>query len=200
MPWTLRWVRRMEIAALALLAASVPRPVLAERPVRASVEVGLGFATVASQATLDGTLCAGLSTSLRGPLRVAVEFAATSGSGIIPVSYIPEGPIPGDRSLTTFLLGIEAWGSRDAHGPFAFLGLGVMHSTLSGARGNWADYPNNAIPPRNEMLPALGAGIGYRLAGGPGPFQLQVALRTHAAAREGETPSHTSALTLGVAY
>ena len=162
------------------------------------LEGGLGSSALAGLTTSGGTVGAGISMPLRGRARAAFEFCASAddGSG----TYIPEGPRPGSRSLTTFMFGMEMIASRKLRGPFACLGLGVGHVTLTGALAGWRDFPNNGIPSRNDTGLALGAGAGYRFSVGPGPFGIQLALRTHAIVKKGQTPAAARAFTVGLAY
>jgi hypothetical protein len=114
---------------------------------------------------------------------------------------IPEASSPGDRSLTTFLLGVEFVGPHEPRGPFAFLGAGVGHYTLSHALGVFEPPYGDRwlIPPRNLTSFAVGGGLGYRSRGGR-PIGLQVSLRVHALVHGGEVPASAYATTLGIVY
>jgi hypothetical protein len=149
------------------------------------------------------TASAGLNASAIGALRVAVEFTATAGGEFgTGTMSIPEASRPGDRSLTTLLLGAEMAHRGRAHGPFAFVGAGAGRSTLKNARGVFEPpYGDNwLIPPRSLTALAIGIGAGYRFGAGPGPLGLQLALRTHALVDAGRIPASAYALTVGLAY
>ena len=173
-------------------------------PIGAHVEAGLGSTSVRpleKQSAPGATVGAGLSAPLRGALRIGLEFAASVGGDPPGVSHIPEASRPGDRTLTTFLLGIEARSSYRDDGPFAFLGAGVGHSTLSNARGVFTPpYDQWLVPSRSLTALAVGAGIGYRFAGGPGPLGFSLALRTQLMPRSGQIAASATTATPGLAY
>jgi len=126
-------------------------------------------------------------------LLAAFEFSACSGE---PGVTLLAGPDPGSRSLTAFLLGVEAINSETSRGPFALIGLGVGHVTLKGAWG----FADNPLPPRNDVGFAMGADLGYRSVTGPGPLGFQTALRTHAVVKDGQAPAVSTAISIGLAY
>lgn len=186
------------IASPALVAAG------AVRPISAHVEAGFGSTTVRpleKQTAPGATVCAGLNAPLTGHLRVGLELAASVGGDLPGVGYLPEASGPGDRTLTTFLLGIEARSSHPGNGPFAFLGIGVGHSKLSNARGVFAPpYDQWIVPSRSLTALGLGAGVGYRFARGPGPLGFSLALRTQLMPHSDQIAASSTAATLGLAY
>ena len=168
----------------------------------AHLEGGFGSNTarpLVEESSSSVTACAGLSTSLLRTFRLGLEVSATASTGNGGIRF-PESPRPGDRSLTTFLVGVEATQRRA--GPFAFLGAGVGRSTLKHALGTFVPpYGDNwVIPSRGLTAFAFGAGAGYRFRGGPGPLGFQLALRAHALADAGRIPSSAFAFTIGLAY
>ena len=148
------------------------------------------------------TASVGASVPAIGAVRVALELASTAGGDFGMNLYIPEESRPGDRSLTTLLLGIEMARRRRACGPFAFIGAGAGRSTLKNALGVFEPpYGDNwLIPPRSLTTLGVGIGAGYRFSAGPGPLGLQLALRTHALVEAGRIPASAYALTVGLAY
>ena len=149
------------------------------------------------------TASAGLNVPAIGVLRVAVEFSGTAGGELGSFTmHIPEASRPGDRSLTTLLVGAEVAHRHSANGPFAFVGAGAGRSTLKNARGVFEPpYGDNwFIPPRSLTALAVGIGAGYRFSAGPGPLGFQFALRTHALVDAGQIPASAYALTVGLAY
>jgi len=134
------------------------------------------------------------------PVRITGEFGAAASFEPIGLSFIPESPVPGRRSLTTFLIGLEA-GSARARGPFAMVGVGGGHATLSGAKPGMEQFPTGPpIPDRSVTDLAFGAGLGWRSTGGPGPLGFQFALRYHAVAHDGAIAGSATAVTFGLAY
>ena len=81
------------------------------------------------------TACAGLSLPFVSFMRADLDLAATAGGDAPGQMFIPEDSRPGDRSLTTLLLGVEVAEGGHSRGPFAFIGGGAGHSTLKNARG-----------------------------------------------------------------
>jgi hypothetical protein len=144
---------------------------------------------------------AGAGARLVGHARIAVELTATTGGDSRRI-VIPEDSRPGDRMLTSGLLGVEMSPNHGGHGPFAFLGAGAGHSNLKNARGVFAPpYTENwFIPSRSLTAFAFGVGAGYRFGGGPGPFGFQFAFRSHALVDAGRIPASAWALTVGLAY
>ncbi len=189
-----------------MLTFRIADPVIAAagalKPVGAQLEVGLGETAVRpleSQKAPGATVRAGLSVPLRGPWRVGLELATSSGADF--GARIPESPTPGHRTLTTLLLGIEV-SPRD-HGSrrFAFLGVGLGHSTLSNAFGVFAPpYDRWFVPDRSLTALALGAGLGHRFAGGPGSLGFQLALRTQLIPHSGQIAASATMVTMGLAY
>ena len=185
----------------------VSKPAEAERSFGAHLEGGFGQSLVRPlevERVAGATASAGFNVPAIGALRVAVEFSATAGSefGTGGTMYIPEASQPGDRSLTTLLLGAEVAHRHRVHGPFAFLGAGAGRSTLKNARGVFEPpYGDNwLIPPRSLTALAVGIGAGYRFGAGPGPLGFQFALRTHALVDAGRIPASAYALTVGLSY
>lgn len=85
--------------------------------------------------------------------------------------------------------------------PFAFLGIGIGHSTLSEARGVFAPpYDQWIFPSRSLTALGLGAGIGYRFARGPGPPGSSSALRTQLMPHLDQIAASSTAVTLGLVY
>jgi hypothetical protein len=161
------------------------------------VEAGFGSSDVRPLVKETGsgaTAIVGITTRLTRSLCAALELAATTGGG----GTMIEGPEPGDRSLSTILLGAEV--APRSRGPFAFLGAGVGRSTLSDARGYFDPPDYGFVPPRSLTAFAIGAGIGHRFAGGPGPLGFQLAFRTHALLEGDRVPASAIAITLGLAY
>ena len=192
------------LACAAILVGLVANPADARRRFGAHLEGGFGPTVVRPlerERAPGATACAGITAPLIGRLRAGLELAATAGGDSRHI-VIPEDSRPGDRSLTTFLIGIETSARRDERGPFAFAGTGVGHSTLKNARGVFAPpYGDNwFIPSRSLTAFALGAGAGYRFGGGPGPFGFQFGFRTHALVDAGRTPASAWAFTVGLAY
>jgi hypothetical protein len=191
---------RLVLGALFFAASSAA----AAAPICAHLEVGFGSTTIRPlevQTAMGATVCAGLSGPVRSSLRVGLELSASSGGDLLPVGRIPEAPQPGDRTLTTLLLGIEACSRFHHSGPFAFLGAGVGHTTLSKALGVFAPpYDRWLVPSRDLTAFGLGAGLGYRFASGPGPLGLSLALRTHLMPHSGQVVAAATTATLGLAY
>lgn len=149
--------------------------------------------------TPGGMFCAGVGLPVQ-PGRVTFEVAASAGDAFA-VSSPASSSLSGARSLTTFLLGIEAVNHTTGRGPFASLGVGVGHTTLSGAR-DWQNSPTLGWLTTNRNLTgfAFGGGVGLRSAGGFGPLGLQIALRFHGLADAGRVVASCTAVTLGLAY
>jgi hypothetical protein len=142
---------------------------------------------------------AGASAQVNRRLRVGVEVTATAGGQV--GMTIPEASTPGDRSLTTLLVGVEPipYGPR---GAFGFVGLGVGDMNLSNAHGVFEPPWDERwlIPSRSLTAFAVGVAVGYRSGGGPGPLGFQVAFRSHALIHGGRLPASGYALTVGLAY
>ncbi len=192
------------LACAAILVALAATPADARHRLGAHIEGGFGQSSVrplVEESASGATASAGLSTSLVPFFRVGLEVSATAGGGSSGKS-IPESSRPGNRSLTTLLVGIEATSQQSSHGPFAFVGAGVGHSTLKDARGIFEPpYGDNwLIPSRNKTAFALGGGAGYRFGFGPGPFGFQFGFRAHALVDAGQIPSSAYAVTVGLAY
>jgi hypothetical protein len=135
------------------------------------------------------------------PVRLTIEFAATASEDFGTL-YIPEGPMPGQRSLTTILIGVEAVRSADARGPFASVGVGLGHATSSGARRGSEFFPDPgwSVPPQSVTDVGIGAGLGWRSTGGPGPLGFQLAVRFHGVVHDGGIAASATAFTLGLTY
>lgn len=196
-------VLRLQVA-LEVLFCTAGSATAAAPPIRAHIEAGFGSTTIRPlevQTALGASVCAGLSAPLRSSLRVGLEFSASTGGDLLPAKYIPEASRPGNRTLTTLLLGIEARSRFRHSGPFAFLGAGVGHTTLSNALGVFAPpYDRWLVPSRDLTAFGLGAGLGYRFASGPGPFGISLALRTHFMPHSGQIVAAATTATLGLAY
>ncbi len=189
-------------AALSVIISAMGVEVAAAA-ITAHLEGGFGTTNVrplVSPTTIGATVSAGIGLPSRGRVRANVEFTATVGGDM--GSRIPEGPYSGDRSLTTFLAGLEASGSRDGRGPFAEAGVGLGHATLSDATRSWQDFlrPDWHYPNRNFLGLALGAGVGYRTHGGPGPLRFVLACRIHGVMRSVRSGASAIALTTGLVY
>src|SRR5439155_16887428 len=182
--------RHRAVACIAMLVGLVPAAADARR-LGAHLEGGFGPTIVRplqEESSFGATASAGVSTSLVGTLRVGLEVSATASvGGIRPPGCCPtpESSLPGDRSLTTVLLGVEVMGPHPTSGAFAFIGAGAGHATLKNALGRGSPVPFLPLEPPYRLIPpwslsafALGAGAGYRFGGGPVGFQL--ALRSHA--------------------
>jgi hypothetical protein len=195
-------VPRLQLALGALLFAT--SSATAAAPISAHLEVGIGSTTIRPlevQTAMGASVCAGFSNPVRRSLRVGLEFSASSGGDLIPTGHIPEAPQPGNRSLTTLLLGIEAGPRFHRSGPFAFLGAGVGHTTLSKALGVFSPpYDRWLVPSRDLTALGLGAGLGYRFSSGPGPLGFSLALRTHLVPHSGQVVAAATTATLGLAY
>jgi hypothetical protein len=166
----------------------------------AHLEVGYGASTVRdlpSASTSAFSACAGIGFSAH-PVRVALELAATGSADMS--MHIPESPMPGQRTLTTLLIGFEAVEGAHTRGPFAVAGVGIGHATLTGAEPGMLPAPGAPIPDRSLTDLAVGAGLGWRSTGGPGPLGFQLALRYHAVVHEGDIAASAAAFTLGLAY
>jgi len=190
-------------ALVSLVSVSKPAE---QRSFGAHLEGGFGQSSsrpLEVERVAGATASAGWSMSAVGALRVALELSATAGGefGTGTVS-IPEASRPGDRSLTTLLLGAEVAHRHTAHGPFAFVGAGAGRSSLKNARGVFEPpYGDNwLIPARSLTALAFGIGAGYRFGAGPGPLGFQLALRSHALLDAGQIPASAYALTVGLAY
>jgi len=167
------------------------------------VEGGFGASRVSDlpvPSTSALTASAGFGFPVK-PVRLAIELAATASEEFM-ARYIPEEPMPGQRTLTTLLVGMEAVGSPNARGPFVTGGIGVGHVTSSGARRGLEFFPDPgwSVPARSLTDLALGAGLGWRSTGGPGPLGFQLALRFHGVVHGGGLAASATALTLGLAY
>ena len=144
---------------------------------------------------------AGVSAPWRGPVHLALEFSRSTGGDESYESYTPQSARPGDRMLTSYLLGIEARSGPRRHGAFAFVGAGVGHSSLTDARGVFAPPCDRwIVPPRRLTALALGAGIGQRLSLGLGELGFSFALRMHLMPHSGQVAASGTTLTLGFAY
>lgn len=188
-------------AALTVILAT-ESPAHARERVGAYLDVGFGGGRTQPFITggaVCGTIGLGASTRLLGPARACFEFRATAG-GDFP-SGIPEAANAGNQSLVTFLAGLEFVNRRSLRGPFLTSGLGVGHSTISGARGP-TNSPNfGFVPLHDRTAVAYGFGLGYRFAGGPGPMLAQVTLRTHGLLSERMSASaYATVINVGLAY
>ncbi len=182
----------------------VAPPASAAAPIHAHVEVGFGSTTVRPlevQTAGGASIRVGLNASLTGPLRLGLEFAESAGGDLVGGSYIPESSRPGNRALTTVVLGLELGSRTRRAGPFTFVGAGVGRGTLSGATGIFAPpYDRWLEPSRHVIAFAVGAGAGYRFAGGPGPLGVSLALRTQLLVHARQVAASTTMVTVGLAY
>jgi len=166
------------------------------------LEGGLGFSDIRplpSPTTIGATLAVGAGFPAR-PARFEIEFARTV-DGQFENIYIPEGPFPGRRSLTTFLVGLEAVERIRGRGFFATAGIGLGRATLTGAKQGWQQFgqPGWAIPDRDVLGFAFGAGAGVRSPGGRW-LGVQLALRFHALAEGRHIAASGTAITVGLAH
>jgi len=183
------------LAAFALVSTSHP----AAAGVSLQLEGGFGSSWVpAASSQPAASFYATIGFPTRA-VRIAGEFGGTA-SFEPPTMRFPESPVPGDRSLTTFLVGLEAVSSSRARGPFAMAGAGAGHATLSGAKPGMEPFPGQPIPDRSVTDLAFGAGLGWRSMGGPGPLGFQFALRYHAVVHDGAIAGSATAITFGLAY
>jgi len=188
-------------AALVVGCIADPEAHAGER-IGAYLDVGFGASRIQPFVTgpaLCGTIGVGASTHLFGPTRAWFEFRATAGDEF--PSGMPEAANAGNQSLSTFLGGLEFMNRTLFRGPFLTAGLGVGHSTISGARGP-TNSPNfGFVPLHDRTAAACGLGLGYRFSGGPGPMLAQFALRTHGLLYQDMSASaYTTVITLGLAY
>ena len=145
--------------------------------------------------TLGGTIDMPLARSLRG----SCELTTTVGRDFASYTRAPGDAAPGSRTLTTLLLGVETIDPRTLSGHFACLGMGVGYATLSDALGSSASRVSTDIPSRSTTAFAVGAGVGYRFAGGPGAYRFQIALRARALIDAGAVPANAYTFMLGLA-
>jgi hypothetical protein len=117
-------------------------------------------------------------------------------------SSVLEGPYSGARTLTTFLLGVEAINHETGRGFFASTGVGIGRAMLSGATLGRADFQSPAwdVPDRRLVGLAFGVGLGARSYSGPGPLGLQLAVRFHGLVSEGHIAASATMFTLGLGY
>jgi len=148
-----------------------------------------------------GTVGAGISARVARRATASFDFRSWSGSGDLFRSRIPEAANAGKQSLVTFLGGVELGPPGSHSGAFLSAGLGVGHSSISGARGP-TDSPNfGFVPLGDRTAVAYGLGAGYRISGGPGPLHTQVALRTDGLLGDGmKRWAYATAVTLGFAW
>lgn len=168
--------RRINGVAATLLAAAmlvVPPELASASGVAAHIEGGIGNSRVPSievPSVFSATFGAGIGFPA-WPGRLGLEFSASSGDQPFFEIGIPEAATSGKRSLTTFLLGAEWVDAKRARGPFASIGVGMGHATLTGATGGsqYFNQPGWAYPDREYVGAAFGAGVGWRSEGGPRP-------------------------------
>ena len=198
------WLLRQYPSLLAvMILACAPGTGSATPKFSAQVEAGLGLTKahpLPSPSTFGGMLSAGAGLSMP-PGRMTFEVAWSYGDGT-GTSQIPEGPFPGERSLTTFLVGVEAVNEKTARGFYAGLGAGLGHATLKDATLGPQDFPSPewSIPDRTLTGFAFGAGVGVRSSNGPGSLGLQLAVRYHGLLDAGGIAASGMAITLGLAY
>jgi len=146
---------------------------------------------------LCGTVRLGASSPLRGVARVCGEFRASFG-GDFPTGN-PEDANAGRQSIVTLVAGRELLNPKTVAGVFLMSGMGVGHSTISGARGP-TDSPNfGLVPLMDRTSAAYAVGLGYRFSGGPWSTHAHLALRLHGLFRQGiSSSSYATALTVGV--
>jgi hypothetical protein len=177
-------------------------PVGAQTTFSAHVEGGFGASVVrplVSEGASSAMGSAGASARIDRRLRVGLEVTAMAGG---PTGMrIPEAATPGDRSLTTFLIGLESTSRDRSRGAFGFIGAGAGHMSLSDATGVFEPpFDRWLVPPRSLTAFAIGAAAGYRFAGGPGPLGFQLGFRTQSLVHGGRIPASACALTFGWAY
>jgi hypothetical protein len=195
--------RRTGIAccgAILLGLADDPRA-LAGELVGGRVELGFGGCQAQPFIT-GGAVCAtvglGASIGLLGPARACFDFRATAGTDV-PGSL--EAADAGQQSLVTFTGGLEFMNLRSARGPFVAAGIGVGHSTISGAHGPIYPPPYTGNVSNDRTAVAYDVGIGHRFSGGPGPMLLQLALRSHGLLLDATSASaYAVVVVLGVAF
>ena len=147
---------------------------------------------------VSGTIGFGASTRLAGPVSACLEARASAGAEF--PAGIPEDANAGRQSLVTFTGGFEV-GGESHRGPFLASGLGVGHSTISGARGPTDSPDFGLVALEDRTAVAYDLGIGYRFEGGPGPLRAELALRTHGLFRDDWSASaHTIAVTIGFVH
>ena len=178
-------------------------PARAWPSMHAHLEGGIGGATVRpleAQSTIGALASGGFSVPVVGSLLIGLEVAA-SGGGDLATARIPEAPAPGNRTMVTFLAGVElrSWGRHG--GAFGFLGAGIGRGHLNDARSVFVPPYDRWLEPGRDLTAfAAGAGAGYRFAGGPGPLGWALAMRTHMLIHAGAVPFATTAWTVGLAY
>jgi hypothetical protein len=195
------WLHRQCANLLgALTIASAPGTGNAASSFSAHVEGGLGVTEahpLPSPSTLGAMLSAGVGLPMRRgrmTFEVAWSYGDDTGGGNFP------GPVSGERSLTTLLMGVEAINKETARGFYAGLGAGLGHATLEGAMSRFVGPGDRSIPDRTLTGFAFGAGAGVRSFNGPGPLGLDLSVRFHALVNAGEIAASATMLTLGLAY
>lgn len=177
---------------------------LAARPLNAHIDFGVG--TIHTQpftvgGDVSGCVAIGLSMRLVGATRIGLDYQATQGTSPFFSTGIPERAKPGKQSLATVLLNLELVSSRRISGPFMSAGLGVGHSTISGARPFVGLVPFPVIELHDRTAAAFGLGAGFRSAGGPFGTRVQLAIRTHGLLLDALSSScYSTAFTLGVTH
>lgn len=190
--------------ATALMVMESVAPSRAEAAFSGHLEMGFGPTFVRPLVVQDApglTTSAGLQRSFRPGWRAGIEVQASLGGELLQFAYFDPPARPGTRTLSTFLVGIEASPRRTGQGSFGFVGFGASRMNLKNATGHfsYADPSGYRIPNRNVTAFALGLGVGYRFRGGPGLTAIQIAIRSHALVDHGQMPASTYALTLGLA-
>ena len=164
------------------------------------LDVGVGASRTQpfiTGSTVCGTIGFGASTALFAT-RLWLEFRATGGQDI-PAS--PEASDAGKQSIVTFLGGLEVLSPETHRGLFLVSGLGLGHSTISGAHGPTNSPSFGIVPLEDRTAVAYGLGLGYRFPGGPWSSQTQLALRAHGLFGEWLSSSaYAAVLAIGFGY
>jgi len=196
-------IRHSVLAALgAALTLILRTESTASARIAGNLDAGLGGSRVQPfivGRAVCGTVGLGVSTGLRGPARACIELRGTAGR------EFPSGTLEdanaGHQTIVTILGGLELVNRSSLRGPFFTAGLGVGHSTISGARGPTNSSNSGLVPPRDRTGASYGFGLGYRFSAGPGTGLGQIALRIHGLLSENVSASAcATAITVGVAY
>lgn len=152
---------------VALLVSLVAIPAGADPKSGGHAELGIGEIRTRPFA-VGGGACLGLVTgaSMRvaGALRVCVEGQATAGTNF-PLKGNQEQADAGHQSLFTVVSGVQAGGLLGVPGAFATAGLGIGHSTISGARARLSSPDLGAVTLRDRTAPAFALGVGFAFLG-----------------------------------
>lgn len=167
------------------------------------VDIGMGGGRTEPHVVgtaVTATVGLGATARLRGPAVASLQFRATVGDEF-PGAQAPENAKAGHQTLTTVLACVEFVPWRSMRGPFLATGVGLGHSTISGARGPTNSPNYGFVPLRDRTGIAFGMGAGLRSSGGPGPLGIQLAIWTHGLLRDGTIPAaYFTNVTLGLVY